>query len=276
MTSDYPREKNMSQKNFRPVVIAGNWKMYKTIEEAVSYVETLTPLIPKSQAAVYLAIPFTAIQPAATRIKELASPIKIGAQNMNDASEGAFTGEIAAKMLLDAGAQFVILGHSERRHIFNENDAFINRKVKRALAENLQPLVCIGETLEQREKRKMRDVLENQIFNSLESLQAEDISKIILAYEPVWAIGTGRVAQPRDAQAAHQFCRQVVTEKWGEEAAAKLVILYGGSVKAENAGKLLEQKDVDGLLVGGASLSPESFSQIVNSYKEASREVPLE
>lgn len=265
----------MSQKNFRPVVIAGNWKMYKTINEAVDYVETLSPLIQKSQAAVYLAVPFTAIHPAASRVKELGSPIKIGAQNMNDASEGAFTGEIAARMLADAHAQFVILGHSERRHLFKEDNAFINRKVHRALAENLQPLLCIGETLEQREKRKMRDVLETQILQSLEGLREEALSKIIIAYEPVWAIGTGRVAQPRDAQTAHQFCREVVSEKWGSEAASRLQILYGGSVKPENARKLIEQEDIDGLLVGGASLSPLSFSQIINVCNKEP-EAPLE
>ena len=257
----------MSQKNFRPVVIAANWKMYKTIEEAVNYVETLAPLIMKSQAAVYLAVPFTAIYPASSRVKELKAPITIGAQNMNDAAEGAFTGEIAGRMLGDAGAQFVILGHSERRQYFHETDFLVNRKVKRALADHLQPLVCVGETLEQKEKRKMKEVLKNQILNSLDGLLVDDLAKIILAYEPIWAIGTGKVAQPRDAQNAHRFCREVVAEKWGNEAAENLVIQYGGSVKPENAAKLIDQEDVDGLLVGGASLSPESFSQIINAYQ---------
>jgi triosephosphate isomerase (TIM) len=257
----------MSQKSSRFAVIAGNWKMYKTIEEAVGFVETLSPLIKKSQAAVYLAVPFTAIYPASQRVKELKAPITIGAQNMHDASEGAFTGEVAARMLIEAGAHFVIVGHSERRRLFNEGDPLINRKVKRALASGIQPIVCIGETLGERESGSMEKILKNQLLQSLAGIGAEDLSKMILAYEPVWAIGTGQVAAPEDAQAAHQFCRSVIAEKWGEEAAARLVIQYGGSVKPENASDLLLQEDVDGLLVGGASLSPSLFSQIINAYQ---------
>ncbi|MFC2049168.1 triose-phosphate isomerase [Chlamydiota bacterium] len=257
----------MSQKSFRRLVIAGNWKMYKTIEEAVNYVETLAPLIQKSQAAVYLAVPFTAIYPVSERVKELKAPLKIGAQNMNDANEGAFTGEIAARMLLDAGSDFVILGHSERRHLFHESDAFINKKVKRALSEKLPPIVCVGEKLEEREEGRFEEVLKTQILQSLKGLTGKALGSVILAYEPVWAIGTGKVAHPEDAAAAHQFCRSVVSEKWGEKAAEQLIILYGGSVKPENAADLLAQEGVDGLLVGGASLSPQTFSQIINSYQ---------
>lgn len=257
----------MSQKSSRRVVIAGNWKMYKTIEEAVNYVETLASQALKSQAAVYLAVPFTAIDPTAKRVKELNAPFKIGAQNMNDASEGAFTGEIAARMLVDAGAAFVILGHSERRHLFHETDAFINKKVKRALAEKLPPIVCVGETLDERTEGRLEEVLKTQILQSLKGVTAKALGSVILAYEPVWAIGTGKVAQPQDALAAHQFCRAVVAEKWGEKAAQQLTILYGGSVKPENAAELLAQDHVDGLLVGGASLSPQAFSQIINSYQ---------
>jgi triosephosphate isomerase (TIM) len=263
----------MSQNPSRTAIIAGNWKMYKTIEEAVSYVETLSPLVKRSQvvkkkeARVYLAVPFTAIYPTARRVKELKAPIVIGAQNMNDASEGAFTGEIAAQMLIEAGAQFVIVGHSERRHLFNESNAFINRKVKQALACNIQPILCIGETLEQRESGTTEQVLKEQLLQSLEGLSAEDLPKMILAYEPVWAIGTGKIAEPHDAQTAHHFCRRTVQEKWGEEAAAHLVIQYGGSVKPENAAELLLQEDIDGLLVGGASLSPHSFREIINAYQ---------
>ncbi len=257
----------MSQNPSRPVIIAGNWKMYKTIEEAVSYVETLAPMITKSQARVYLAVPFTAIHPAAVKVKELKAQVSIGAQNMNDASEGAFTGEIAARMLTDAGAQFVILGHSERRHIFKESSSFINRKVKQALASNLAVIVCVGETLEEREEGKTESVLKEQLEESLEGLSDADFAKIALAYEPVWAIGTGKVAKPADAQKAHAFLRSVVAEKWGEECADNLVIQYGGSVKPENAAKLIYQDDIDGLLVGGASLLPETFSEIINAYQ---------
>jgi triosephosphate isomerase (TIM) len=257
----------MAQNSPRSTIIAGNWKMYKTIQEAVGFVETLTPLIKKSQAGVYLAVPFTAIHPTSQRVKELKSPIKIGAQNMSDATEGAFTGEVAAKMLTDAGAEFVIVGHSERRHLFNESDAFVNRKIKRALASNLQSIVCIGETLEQRESGKMEEVVKNQLLQTLKGLSKEDFSKIILAYEPVWAIGTGKVAEASDAQSAHRFCRSVIAEKWGEEVALNLVIQYGGSVKPDNAFALLDQEDIDGLLVGGASLLPHIFSQIINAYQ---------
>lgn len=253
------------QSRNRPVVIAGNWKMYKTIQEAQHYVETLAPLLRESQVEVYLAVPFTAISPTVERTKELNSRVRIGAQNMNDASEGAFTGEIAGRMLKEAGASFVILGHSERRHIFKETDSFINRKVKSALAIGLQPLLCIGETLEEREKGETELVLERQLKESLEGISADQLKTLILAYEPVWAIGTGRVAHPEDAEKAHQFCRQVISTQWGAEVADALVIQYGGSVKPENAKALLEKEDIDGLLVGGASLKPESFVQIINS-----------
>ncbi|MCH9625246.1 MAG: Triosephosphate isomerase [Chlamydiales bacterium] len=256
----------MSQDSPRPVIITGNWKMYKTIEESLSFVKTLSPLIAKSQATVFLAVPFTAIDPTVKCFKELKAAVSVGAQNMNDCEEGAFTGEIAGKMLVGVGAKFVILGHSERRHVFNETNAFINRKVKRALKDKLQPVVCVGETLEQRQAGTTEEVLKNQLLESLEGLSEEEIAKLILAYEPVWAIGTGQVAHPSDAQTAHLFCRGVIASAWGELAAQSVVIQYGGSVKPENAADLLAQDDIDGLLVGGASLSAESFGQIINSY----------
>jgi triosephosphate isomerase (TIM) len=261
------REEFMSQKSSRPFIVAGNWKMYKTSEEALRYVETLAPLIKRSQALVYLAVPFTTIHQAVQRVKGLNAPITIGAQNMHDANEGAFTGEIAARMLIDAGAQFVILGHSERRHIFQESDPFINRKLKRALAAAIQPILCVGETLEERESGRLTEILKRQLLGGLEGISSEELSKVILAYEPVWAIGTGKVAHPKDAQEAHRLCRDTIAEGWGEKSAMSLVIQYGGSVKVENASQLISQNDVDGLLVGGASLSPEEFSQIINSYK---------
>jgi triosephosphate isomerase (TIM) len=257
-----------SKKNIeRPVIITGNWKMYKTIEEAVQFVETLTPLIQGCQAQVYLAIPFTAIHPTALRVKELKSSLIIGAQNMNDASEGAFTGEIAARMLKNAGAEFVILGHSERRQKFFESNSLINKKIKRALEEKIRAILCIGETLEEREKGEMESILEKQMYESLEGISEKDLSHLILAYEPVWAIGTGKVAHPEDAESAHLFCRNLVAKKWGETASQQLVIQYGGSVKPDNAGTLLSQSNIDGLLVGGASLSAEAFSQIINFKK---------
>lgn len=251
----------------RPVVITGNWKMYKTISEAVNFIENLAPLIGQCQAKVYLAVPFTAIRTTVQKIAEIKAPIAVGAQNMNDASEGAFTGEIAGRMLKEAGAEFVIVGHSERRHLFHESNEFVNNKVKRAFLDHLQPTLCIGETLEEREQGKTELVLEKQLTESLKDIRAEQISEMILAYEPIWAIGTGRVAEAKDAQSAHQFCRMLIGRLWGEKAASEIVIQYGGSVKPENAEALLSQPDIDGLLVGGASLSAQAFSQIIHSYR---------
>jgi len=250
----------MSQSPKIPLV-AGNWKMYKTIAEATQFVDTLAPLIAGCQARVYLAVPFTAIQATVGKVKELEAQIVVGAQNMNDASEGAFTGEIAAKMLKEVGAHFVILGHSERRKIFQETSAFINKKLKRALQEGLEPILCIGETLEERESGKTESVLEEQLKESLEGVTA--LEKVIIAYEPVWAIGTGVVATPEDAEKAHVFCRKVLGEIAAPEVASQMVIQYGGSVKGENAAQLMAQPNIDGLLVGGASLSPESFSEVI-------------
>ena len=245
-------------------IIAGNWKMYKTIEEAKTFVETLTPLLEKSQVMVYLAVPFTAIHATSQLVKKLDAPIAIGAQNMHDVSKGAFTGEIAAPMLKEAGAHFVILGHSERRHFFNESDCFINKKVKRALKESIQPILCIGENLTQREKGETQEVLHMQLLESLKDVSSEDLAKIIFAYEPVWAIGTGKVAHPDDVEMVHTYVRDVIAENFGTEVADHIVIQYGGSVQPDNAVALLSQPNVNGLLVGGASLSAETFSQIIN------------
>lgn len=246
----------------RPAIVAGNWKMYKTIEESVAYIESLAPLVKESLTQIYLAVPFTALKSTAEKAKD--TNIVVGAQNMNDATEGAFTGEIAGRMLKDAGAEFVILGHSERRHIFHETDEFVNKKVKRALKDGLKIILCIGETQTERQNGQTQNVLERQLNQSLAEITKEELDHIILAYEPVWAIGTNLTATPEVAQEAHHFCREQVSKVWGEEAAEKIIIQYGGSVKAENAKVLMDQSDIDGLLVGGASLSPETFSKIVN------------
>lgn len=258
-----PRKKKLP----RLPIIAGNWKMYKTVQEARSFIKTVAPLIQNSQVRVYLAIPFTAIHPSVQLVEELKAPLIIGAQNMHDASEGAFTGEVAARMLLEAGAQFVILGHSERRQFFGETSAFVNKKLKKALSEGIQPILCVGETLMQREDGETEAVLKEQLLESLEGIVASDFDKVIIAYEPIWAIGTGKVASPRDAEWAHQFCREVISEEWGKKPAKAVMIQYGGSVKPENAEELLATPGVDGLLVGGASLSAESFGEIVNAYQ---------
>lgn len=246
----------------RPCVITGNWKMYKTAEEARSFAKDLLPLIESSPAEVWLAVPFTALYPLSQEFKD--SRLKIGAQNMNDASEGAFTGEIAGKMLKEAGAVFVLLGHSERRTLYHEDNAFINRKVKRAVEVGLRPVLCVGETQQEHDKGQAQALIEAQLTACLQDLSAEQLSDLVIAYEPVWAVGTGRSATPEMAQDMHQFCRQVLAQKFSEEWANRLIIQYGGSVNGNNAAALLSQPDVDGLLVGGASLSLESFSQIVN------------
>lgn len=255
----------------RPTVIVGNWKMYKTEDECLSFLhalkQTLTTTI---TAQVYLAVPFTAIKSMASEEHKSNFPIKIGAQNMHDASEGAFTGEISGKMLKSVGADFVILGHSERRKLFNENNAFINRKVKRALYDDIQPILCIGETLQEHNDGIKEDVLKTQLYDCLKDITATELEKIILAYEPVWAIGTDLAATPEIAEEVHLYLRHLVTEKWGPQSSEKLVILYGGSVKTDNAAALLNKIDIDGLLIGGASLSVDSFNQIINAktFKE--------
>lgn len=246
----------------REKFIIGNWKMHKTIEEAVSFVAELVPLVQDCHDQVYLAVPFTAIHPAAEKAK--GSRVIIGAQNMNDASEGAFTGEIAARMLIDAGAQFVILGHSERRHYFHETSEFINRKVKKAIKEGLQAIVCVGETSAEHEAGKSQEVVKEQLTATLAGLDERGMHQVMISYEPVWAIGTGDTATPEIAEEMHQFCRKVLAEVVNEAAAEFTQILYGGSVRPENAKQLMEQTDIDGLLVGGASLSLESFVKIVN------------
>jgi len=249
----------------RKKIIVGNWKMYKTIHETESFISKLAPLVSDSPVAVWLAVPYTAIKTASEAAGN--TRIGIGAQNMNDATEGAFTGEIAAEMLKEAGAKFVILGHSERRQLFNETNEFINRKIKRALNTGLTPLLCVGETSEERENGTIEEVLKKQLALSLDGISFDQLQKTVIAYEPIWAIGTGKTATPDQAQEAHHLCRKLIGELWGNDVASQLTLLYGGSVKPQNARQLMEQNDVDGLLVGGASLSVESFSQIVNFQK---------
>ncbi|MBA2367520.1 MAG: triose-phosphate isomerase [Candidatus Protochlamydia sp.] len=245
----------------RPVVITGNWKMHKNLEEANSFIEAIKPVVEKSPSQIWLAVPFTLLYPL-TR-DHPGSALKIGAQNMNDASQGAFTGEIAGKMLLDAGAYFVLLGHSERRRIFHEDCAFINRKVKKALEVGLRPVLCIGETIEEYEAKQTHAVIRKQIKQCLLDLTPEELAPLVIAYEPVWAIGSDHSATPEIAQEVHHFCRTVLGEEFSPELAEKVVIQYGGSVNPSNAKELLNEPDIDGLLIGGASLSLETFSQIV-------------
>jgi triosephosphate isomerase (TIM) len=251
----------------RPKIIIGNWKMYKTIEEAVAFIQGLVPQMAAEDVEVRLAVPFTAIGPACQAAK--GSNILIGAQNMHDAAEGSFTGEVAASMLVDVGAQFVLLGHSERRLFFGEDNLFINKKIVRALKDGLQPILCIGETEQERDDGKAEDVLKEQLSKGLEGISAKEVGTLIVAYEPVWAIGTGKNAAPAEIEQMHETVRRILAELYSQKLAEKIPILYGGSVKPANARKILEQPDIDGVLVGGASLSLDSFVEIVHYKKLA-------
>ena len=246
----------------RERIVVGNWKMYKSIAETIDFVKTLAPLVVGSQAAVFLAVPFTAIRAAADAAED--SRIVIGAQNMNDAREGAFTGEIAASMLVEAGARFVLIGHSERRTLFHESDEEINRKLLAALHSTLRPILCIGESLEEREGGRTGECLRAQLDLALKGIEAEPFRRVIIAYEPCWAIGTGKTATPEIAEQAHLLCRGHIASLYGDEIAGSTPLLYGGSVRPDSTPPLMQEADIDGLLVGGSSLDPYVFSKIVN------------
>ncbi|MDX6694279.1 MAG: triosephosphate isomerase [Blastocatellia bacterium] len=244
-------------------VIAGNWKMYKTIAESVETALALKPLVVgANHCEIVIAPVFTAIKTVADRLE--GSNINIAGQNCStEVEQGAHTGEIAADMLQDAGATHVIIGHSERRQYYCETDDFVRRKTQAALVAGLTAIVCVGETLEQRDQGIAERVVNGQLSGGLGGLTVSDMERIIVAYEPVWAIGTGRTATPEQAQEMHAFIRRVLRAQHSDAAADKLRILYGGSVKPDNIASLMKQSDIDGALVGGASLKAESFAQIV-------------
>jgi triosephosphate isomerase (TIM) len=247
----------------RRPVIAGNWKMYKTIAEAAAFVRDLRPLVDKVEhCEVIVAPPFTALRAAADAAR--GSNIGVAGQDVHWDAEGAHTGDISPRMLLDAGSSHVIIGHSERRHDHGETDEDVNRKLKAALAAGLLPIVCVGETLAEREAGETEAVLERQLLQGVAGLTGPEFSHVILAYEPVWAIGTGRTATPEMAAQSHRQLRQLAGARFGQVAADQLRILYGGSVKPENIGKLMAESEIDGALVGGASLKLESFVSLVN------------
>ncbi|MDD5491516.1 MAG: triose-phosphate isomerase [bacterium] len=247
----------------RKPILAGNWKMYKTTLEAKALVEGLASRVGKlSDREVVVCPPFTSLAIVAESLK--GSNLKLGAQNMYWEDKGAFTGEIAPGMLKDVGCVYVIIGHSERRQYFGETDATVNKKMKKAFQAGLLPIVCIGETLAERETNKTFQILERQIREGASRLNAEEAKKLVIAYEPVWAIGTGKTATPQQAEEAHKFIRQKLAEIYPPAIAEEIRILYGGSVKAENSKELMGQANIDGALVGGASLEVESFSKIVN------------
>jgi len=246
----------------RKPIIAGNWKMNKNINEALDLVKDLRfKLADVDDVDIVVCPPFISINAVYQFLK--GSNIKVGAQNCYFEKKGPFTGEISPSMLKDAGCQYVILGHSERRQIFKEADEFINKKIKAVLAEELFPIVCVGETLEEREKGVTNDVIKKQVNGCLKNLTEEEVLKIIIAYEPVWAIGTGVNATPQQAEEVHKFIRGILLKLYNKDVSESVRIQYGGSVKPDNISQLMAEEDIDGALVGGASLDAESFTKIV-------------
>jgi len=256
----------------RKTIIAGNWKMYKTLTEAIELANGLKRELFKLDPLsvdVVLCPAFTALSEVAEVLNE--SGIQLGAQDLYWQQEGAFTGEISPLMLIDAGCKFVIIGHSERRQFFAETNETVNKKIKAALKAALTPIVCVGENLQERESDKTFDVISGQIKNGLADISAEDILKTVIAYEPVWAIGTGKTATPEQAQEAHKYIRDLLKKIYGREVSGSLRIQYGGSVKPENIVDLMSKPDVDGALVGGASLKVDTFSSLVIKASEVKK-----
>jgi triosephosphate isomerase len=249
----------------RKKIIAANWKMNMTQAEAAAYVQTLLLEIGDlAEVEVVILPPFTAIAKVNEALGK-SQNIKVGAQNMHWDRSGAFTGEISSAMLRDLFCRYVVLGHSERRSLFGETDEIVNRKVRAAHEATLRPILCVGETLDQRERGSVEKILALQLRGSLAGLEAKELHDTVIAYEPVWAIGTGRTATAAQAQEAHAFIRHTLTQISDEATANKIRIQYGGSVKPDNARELMSQPDIDGALVGGASLDPRSFAQIVQA-----------
>jgi len=247
----------------RKPIIAGNWKMNKTATEARDLASKLIPLVSGvKDRDIVLAPPFTSIPAVAGTIK--GTNMSLSAQNLFWEEKGAFTGEISAEMLLDLGCKYVIIGHSERRQFFGETDETVNKKVRQALNKGLLPIVCVGELLSEREAGKANEVIERQVVGALTGVAAAEMQKIVLAYEPVWAIGTGKTATPDQANEIHAFIRQKIKSMYNVDVAGALRIQYGGSVTPENVSTLMAKPDIDGALVGGASLKPESFAALVN------------
>lgn len=246
----------------RKKVIAGNWKMNMLPNEAMACIEELAPLVKDTENEVILCVPYTDL--FYSLLTAQGTNIKIGAQNMHFEEKGAYTGEISGQMLKSIGVEYVIIGHSERRQYFAETDETVNKKIKAALANELKPIVCVGETLEQRESGKAEEVFTTQTRLAFEGLSLEDAKKVIIAYEPIWAIGTGKTATSEDANNSVKAIRNEIRNLYGDEVADEIIIQYGGSVKSSNAKELFTTSDIDGGLVGGASLKAEEFSKIVN------------
>ena len=247
----------------RRSIYAANWKMHKIRSETRDFFKDFIRSVGnRDDVDIVIAPPFTSLEEAVNACRD--TTIEIAAQNMHFEPKGAFTGEISASMILDLGCTAVILGHSERRHVFGEGDDFINKKIVAALEVSLQPIFCVGEKIEQRESGQTEEVLDTQIRAGLRGISQERMKNLVIAYEPVWAIGTGLTASPQQAQEAHVYIRKLLEELYGSQVAGTIRILYGGSVKPSNIADLMAEEDLDGVLVGGASLDPESFAGIVN------------
>ena len=249
----------------RRKVIAGNWKMNMLPDETIKFIDEIAPLVKDTENEVILCVPYTDLFYALLTAQN--TNIKIGAQNMHWEEKGAFTGEVSGKMLKAIGVKYVIIGHSERRQYFAETDETVNKKIKAAFENNLNPIVCVGETLEQREEGKTEEIITNQTRLALEGLTNEQVKNTIIAYEPIWAIGTGKTATSEDANNSIKAIRKEIEKNYGKEVAEEVIIQYGGSVKSQNAKELFTTSDIDGGLVGGASLKVEEFSKIVNYNK---------
>lgn len=247
----------------RNKIVAGNWKMNTTVEEGVKLAKEVEALVAKvnNAAKVIVCTPFTHL----TEVAKVINKVALGAENCASETSGAYTGEVSASMVVSTGAKYVILGHSERRAYYNETDEILNKKVKLALANNLLPIFCIGETLDQREAEKHFEVVKTQLEKGVFDLSAADFSKLVIAYEPVWAIGTGRTANGQQIEEIHTFLRDVIAEKYGKTVAEECSILYGGSCNAANAKEIFATPNVDGGLIGGASLKADSFLSIVEA-----------
>ena len=253
----------------RKPIIAGNWKLNKTIKEAIELVTSLKRNIRDTQSVDIVVCPvFTALNEVSEALRD--TDFRVGAQDLYWEEKGAFTGEVSAALLKDAGAAFVIIGHSERRQFFHETHDAVNRKTKAALKAGLTPIVCIGELLSEREANATNKVLEEQLTGGLNGLSSVEADKIVLAYEPVWAIGTGKVATPQQAEEAHAFIRNWIKGRFGADTAKNIRIQYGGSVKADNIAELMRQENIDGALVGGASLEAQGFSDIIKNAQAVS------
>lgn len=246
----------------RRKVIAGNWKMNMLPNEAIAYIESFAPMVKDSKNEVILCVPYTDL--FYCLLNAQGTNIKIGAQNMHFAENGAYTGEVSGKMLKSIGVEYVIIGHSERREYFGETDETVNKKIKAAFDNELKPIVCVGEKLEQREAGITEEIITKQTELALEGLSNEQVKNTIIAYEPIWAIGTGKTATSEDANNSIKAIRNKIAEIYGKDVADEVIIQYGGSVKSSNAKELFTTSDIDGGLVGGASLKPDEFSKIVN------------